>query len=181
MPIHPSPFVLANTKHGTLILSYLDYADLAHVKMIGVGVRLLRTGALDEQEIQMGRTLLDWRRQRYGDGCIAIDCGANIGVMTIEWAKHMHRWGSVLAFEMQRHVFYALAGNVVIHNCFNVDARQHAVGNVDGEIDIARLDFTESASIGSVGLRITSDVGQTPVAKEQVAHGADRWPGSCAT
>jgi FkbM family methyltransferase len=169
MAFHPSPFVLANSRHGTLILSYLDHSPTGeNLRMAGVGLRLLLTGSLDEKEIATGRTLLDWRRAAYGDGCFAIDCGANIGVMTIEWSKHMQKWGNVLAFEMQRRVFYACAGNIAIHNCFNADVRWAAVGKLDGEVDAPVLDYTKPASIGSLGLIPQEDVGQAITRHEKV-------------
>ncbi len=169
MAFHPSPFVLANSRHGTLILSHLDHSPAGdNLRMAGVGLRLLLTGSLDENEVATGRTLLDWRRVAHGDGCLAIDCGANIGVMTIEWAKHMQEWGNVLAFEMQRRVFYACAGNIAIHNCFNADVRWAAVGKLDGEVDAPVLDYTKPASIGSLGLDPQGDVGQVISRREKV-------------
>src|SRR5260370_16749261 len=38
---------------------------------------------------------------------------------TIEWAKRMTGWGSVLAIEAQERIYYALAGNIALNNCFN--------------------------------------------------------------
>lgn len=169
MRTRPSPLILANTAHGTLILSCKDYAlNNGAPPMMGVGYRLLLTGSLDQDEIRIGRTLLDWRRQTHGDGCFALDCGANIGVMTIEWAKHMEGWGDVLAIEMQERVFYMLAGNLSIHNCFNARARLAAVGNHDGEASVPVPDFTKPASLGSIGLKVAPDVGQNIERRQQV-------------
>src|SRR5258708_33089403 len=169
MADHPSPFVLANTKHGTLIMSYLDHSPAAGgAIMLGVGLRLLMTGSLPLSEIAVGKELLNWRRQAHGDGCFAVDCGANIGVMTVEWAAHMQGWGDVLAFEMQRRIFYACAGNIAIHNCFNADVRWAAVGKLDGEVDAPVLDYTQAASIGSLGLNPSVDVGQAITRTERV-------------
>ena len=169
MADHPSPFVLANTKHGTLIMSYLDHSPApGGAIMMGVGLRLLLTGSLPSSEIATGKELLNWRRQAHGEGCFAVDCGANIGVMTVEWAAHMLGWGNVLAFEMQRRIFYACAGNIAIHNCFNADVRWAAVGKFDGEVDAPVLDYTKPASIGSLGLNPSADVGQAIKRTERV-------------
>ena len=42
---------------------------------------------------------IGFRRCEGFDGVVAIDCGANIGVHTIEWATSMTGWGSVLSIE----------------------------------------------------------------------------------
>jgi FkbM family methyltransferase len=60
---------------------------------------------------------------------VAIDFGANFGVHTIEWAKGITRWGSVLAIGAQERVYYALAGNIAINNCFNAVALHAAVSD----------------------------------------------------
>ena len=90
------------------------------------------TGLYDPNEVTLLLSLLDLRRKYYGDGVVAVDCGANLGVHTIEWAKHMTGWGVVLAFEAQERIYYALAGNIAINNCFNARAINAAVSNRAG-------------------------------------------------
>jgi FkbM family methyltransferase len=63
---------------------------------------------------------------------VAIDCGANIGVHTTQWARLMTGWGRVVAFEPQERIYYALAGNIAINNCFNVRAIHAAVPSTPG-------------------------------------------------
>jgi FkbM family methyltransferase len=72
------------------------------------------------------------RRQYFKDGVVVIDCGANIGAHTIEWGKRMTGWGSVLAIEAQERIYYALAGNIVINNCFNAVALHAAIAEKIG-------------------------------------------------
>ena len=55
-------------------------------------------------------TLPRMRRPHFGDGVVAVDRGADIGVHTLEWARSMTAWGSVIAIEAQECIFYALAG-----------------------------------------------------------------------
>jgi FkbM family methyltransferase len=62
------------------------------------------------------------RREFYGNGVVAIDCGANCGVHIIEWSRHMFGWGRVIAIEAQEKIYYALCGNIVINNCLNTKA-----------------------------------------------------------
>jgi FkbM family methyltransferase len=81
------------------------------------------------------------------------DCGANIGVHTVEWAKHMSGWGEVIAFEPQEPLYYALAGNIALNNCFNARAIQAAVGSQLGTMKIPRVNYLAPASFGSLELR----------------------------
>ena len=115
-------FVLASTDHGTMIINRFDYRMVKEQEGYGVGFQILEDGAYNRHEIDLTLTLLELRRKYFGDGVVAIDCGANIGVHTIEWAKKMTGWGSVVAVEAQERIFYALAGNIAINNCFNATA-----------------------------------------------------------
>jgi len=45
------------------------------------------------------------RRQCYGDGWLAIDCGAMSGSTPYEWAKHMTAGRAVLAIEAQERIY----------------------------------------------------------------------------
>ena len=112
-------FVLASSNHGTLIVNRFDYRMVDQNRGYGVGFQILETSSFDPGEVKLALDLLTLRRKHYGDGVIGIDCGANIGVHTIEWAKMMTGWGSVLSIEAQERIYYALAGNIAINNCFN--------------------------------------------------------------
>jgi FkbM family methyltransferase len=92
-----------------------------------------------------------------------MDLGANIGVFTIEWARHMTGWGSVLAIEAQERIFHALAGNVAINNCFNAQPIWAAVTSEPGLMRIPVPNYFARASFGSLALRPGTpgdDVGQ---------------------
>jgi FkbM family methyltransferase len=65
----------------------------------------------------------------------------------------MHGWGRVLAFEAQEYVFYALAGNLAINNCWNASARWCALGETEGHIDIPEPDYLQAGSFGSLEVR----------------------------
>jgi FkbM family methyltransferase len=152
----PVPFVLVSSNHGTMIVNRNDYCTDGKGAAWGVGYQILKTGSHDHQEVDFILTLLERRRKNFGDGVVALDCGANIGVHTIEWARAMHGWGEVIAFEAQEKIFYALAGNVVINNCLNVSARYCAVGATCGQIEIPEPDYLEPASFGSLELKQTA-------------------------
>jgi FkbM family methyltransferase len=146
-------FVLAATDHGPMILNRFDYHAPNANTVYGVGIELLQQGAFSPGEIALSLGLLDLRRRYFGDGVVAIDCGANIGVHTVEWAKHMTGWGSVTAFEAQERVFYALAGNIALNNCFNARAINAAVAARDGTMKIPSPDYLRPGSFGSLELK----------------------------
>jgi FkbM family methyltransferase len=146
-------FVLASSDHGTMIINRLDYRMVDAERGYGVGFQILQTAAFDAAEVKLMVDLLALRRKHFGDGVVAIDCGANIGVHTIEWAKAMTGWGSVLAIEAQERIYYALAGNIAINNCFNAIAVHGAVSSESGILQIPNPNYSVSSSFGSLELR----------------------------
>ena len=154
-PKRPIAFVLASTHHGSLILNRHDYR-LVDESGYGVGYQLLNTSTFDAEEISLALQLLETRKTNYGPGVVALDCRANIGVHTVQWAKLMHHWGSVVAFEAQERIFYALAGNIALNNCFNAKAVWAAVGASTGEIGVPMPNYLAPASFGSLEIRKTA-------------------------
>jgi FkbM family methyltransferase len=168
-PKRPIAFVLASTHHGSLIVNRHDYR-LVDDSGYGVGYQLLNTSTFDAEEIRIVMQLLETRKANYGPGVVALDCGANIGVHTVQWAKLMHHWGSVVAFEAQERIFYALAGNIALNNCFNAKAVWAAVGAETGEIGVPMPNYLTPASFGSLEIRKTANtefIGQ-PIDYEQL-------------
>lgn len=153
-PKRPIAFVLASTNHGSLIVNRHDYR-LVDDSGYGVGYQLLNTSTFDAEEIHIALQLLETRKANYGPGVVALDCGANIGVHTIQWAKQMHDWGSVVAFEAQERIFYALAGNIALNNCFNAKAVCAAIGATTGEIGVPVPNYFSPSSFGSLEIRKT--------------------------
>jgi FkbM family methyltransferase len=152
-PLRPIAYVLAATNHGSLIVNRNDRRESEPGVGIGVGFQLLAQSAFDPPEISFAMQLLSARRQEHGPGVVAIDGGANLGVHTVEWARHMHGWGTVLGFEAQEFVFYALAGNVAINNCLNATVRWAALGESPGTIDVPQPDYLQPGSFGSLELK----------------------------
>src|SRR5271156_5802206 len=143
-------FVLASSNHGTMIVNRFDYRMLDSQRGFGVGYQILETATFDPLEVKLAVELLGFRRKHHGDGVVAIDCGANIGVHTIEWAIAMTGWGSVLAIEAQERIYYALAGNIAINNCFNAMALHDAVSSESGLMTIPNPNYTIPSSFGSL-------------------------------
>ncbi|TKW76018.1 MAG: FkbM family methyltransferase [Bradyrhizobium icense] len=146
-------FVLASSSHGTMIVNRFDYHMVNANDGYGVGYQILNAAAFDPFEVKIALELLSLRRRHHGDGVVAIDCGANIGVHTIEWAAAMTGWGSVIAIEAQERIYYALAGNIAINNCFNAIALHAAVSSESGSMQIPNPDYLTASSFGSLELR----------------------------
>lgn len=149
----PIAFVMASTNHGTMIVNRNDYHMVQPGQGYGVGYQLLGRSGFDQPEVDLVLNLLEGCRRRHGDGVVAIDCGANVGVHTVEWARTMYGWGEVVAFEAQEKVYYALAGNIAINNCFNATAYHGAVGAACGKLDIPVPDYFSPSSYGSLELK----------------------------
>lgn len=150
----PTAFVLAPSNHGMMLVNRYDYQMISEENNSGhgIGFQILNTQSFDQEEVDDVLRILDLRRSIYGDGVIALDCGANIGVHTIEWAKHMFNWGNVYSFEAQEKIYYALAGNITLNNCFNVSAFNVALGEKNSVINIPKLNYFKSSSFGGFEL-----------------------------
>ena len=153
LPQRPIAYVLAATNHGSMIVNRNDYMQSGPGVGVGVGFQLLGRSCFDPEEVDLALGLLTSRRDFFGPGVVAIDGGANIGVHTLEWARHMQGWGRVIAFEAQEHVFYALAGNIALNNCWNASARWSALGEKEGFIEVPEPDYLRPGSFGSLELR----------------------------
>ena len=146
-------FVLAATNHGSMILNQFDHRMLDTDRGYGVGYQLLESGSCDALEVELATQLLELRRRYHGDGVLALDCGANIGVHAIEWATAMSGWGSVMAIEPQERIYYALAGNIALNNCFNAVAMHAAVAAESGVIWVPTPDYLTPSSFGNLELQ----------------------------
>jgi FkbM family methyltransferase len=148
-----STFGLVTCPLGTFLTNRLDWGLYLNANY----------DAGEPEEINVLKSLLHNRRTYFGDGVVAIDCGANIGLYTVTWAKAMAGWGRVIAFEAQEWVFYTLAGNLAINNCLNASASLAAVSATDGIMHIPYLDPSKPSRFGSFELKKlekTEDVGQ---------------------
>lgn len=151
-PARKIAFILASTNHGSLITNRFDYNTIRDGQHYGVGYEILETGSFSEGEVMLVLQLLDLRRKYFGEGVVALDCGANIGVHTVEWAKRMTGWGNVIAFEAQERIYYALAGNIALNNCFNARAIHCVLSDKRGLTKIPTPDYLIPASFGSLEL-----------------------------
>jgi len=146
-------FCLVSSDHGPMLVNRMDYNHTFTGDFYGVGAQIMENGCYDPRDVASLRDLLQCRRNHFGSGVVALDGGANIGVHTVEWARYMRDWGSVIAVEAQERIFYALAGNLTLQNCFNARAIWGAIGSDCGEISFPEPDYTKQSSFGSFELR----------------------------
>lgn len=148
------PFVLAASGHGPMIVSRFDRHD-AVSGSYGVGQQILDRGEYDRQEIELIQIELDKLRVSRGNDLVMVDCGANIGVMTIEIAKYLRGVGRVVGIEAQERLYYALCGNIALGNFFNASAVWAAASDKIGVLKIPQPNYFKPASLGSLELRRT--------------------------
>lgn len=162
-------YILTSTNHGALIVNRNDFIagkdDNGNYFSYGVGHDLLESSFFNPFEIQIGFSFLDAAIQKnqnlnLNEEIIAIDCGSNIGVHTVEWGNFLTGFGKVISIEAQEKVYYALAGNIAIHNLFNVKAINAAVGSENKVIKIPSLDYSKPSSFGSFEIKKTENTEQ---------------------
>ena len=160
-------FILAATDHGTMIVNRLDWIPDRPGYAVGVGCDLLENSVYERPEIDLTVGLVILRREYYGNGVIAIDGGANVGVHTIEMAKALYPYeGQVIAFEPQERIYYALCGNIVLNNCHNAFALQVALGEKDDTVSIPVPSYTKPGSYGGLEVRPPPQTGMVGTGQE---------------
>lgn len=125
---------------------------------------ILQTGRPHiDREIQLLQVLAD----SLPVGAVALDAGANIGLIAVPLAQRLApRGGTVLAFEPQRLVYYMLAGNTALAGLENLVCHRLALGAEDGSARIPVLDPHHEADFGQVSLLAGEPEGDlVPVAR----------------
>ena len=85
--------------------------------------------------------LIEWSKQLCDSSKIFLDIGAHTGTYALSLSSHCK---SVMAFEPQRHTYYALCGSVALSGLANVECLQVALGS------------QEQANIGTQVLEVCS-------------------------
>jgi FkbM family methyltransferase len=136
-----------------MIVNRFDYQTENGRDGYGVGFKILNESSYEFSEISIGSFVLDSRRKFFGDGVVAVDCGANVGTHTVDWARQMTGWGSIIAIEAQERIYHALAGNVAINNCFNARLIHAVAGDRNGMAKIPNPNYLVPTSFGSLELK----------------------------
>ena len=90
------------------------------------------------------------------------DIGANIGAMTLMFARHVPH-GAVYAFEPVRAHYQLLVTNVTLNELTNAVPFHAAVGAASGRIVAPRLDLSTAANLGAIALEKFSEGEEVPL------------------
>lgn len=148
--VSPIPFVLMSTAAGPMIVNRLDQHAVNAESGFGVAWELLNHGSYAKDHGELLQNILLTRRECFGDGVMAVDCGAHIGMYTVHWARMMADWGHVIGIEAQERLFYALAGNLTLNNCFNAKAVWGVVGGYNGTVRVPIPNYMVESSFASL-------------------------------
>jgi len=87
------------------------------------------------------------------EGCVVVDAGANIGLVSIPIAHSIkERGGVVHSFEVQRMIFYALCGALALNDLDNVFAYRKGLGAVPETLKVPQVDYGVKQDFGAVSL-----------------------------
>lgn len=149
-------YSLLNCRHGLVLAEDRD--------MISMVLRMY--GEWAENSFRLLRPLIP------AGGCV-VDVGANVGCLTLAFARCVGPQGVVLAFEPQRRVFYNLCANLLINELFWVRAHQCLIGEQEGalELRLGDLDRPYATSLNRGGtsfVNLLQSAGMTAPGSERV-------------
>ena len=107
--------------------------------------------ALDKYgEISRGEVI--FLSQLIHPGMTVIEVGANIGVLTVPFARLVRPGGKVVAFEPQHIIYQMLCGNLALNAIDNVVAHNSAAGRTVGCITVPPIDYAQPGNFGGVSV-----------------------------
>ncbi|KWF85538.1 FkbM family methyltransferase [Burkholderia diffusa] len=121
---------------------------------------LIKTGRPHIQgELDMIMHVID----QLPDGAIAVDGGANAGLVCVPIAHRLReRGGRVYAFEPQRTLFHALGGTVALNQLDNLYLLNMGLAAANGTMKVPDVDYGRDADFGTVSLVDAQTSGGTP-------------------
>lgn len=88
-----------------------------------------------------------------GPGDVVLDVGANIGTLTVAFAKRVGIGGRVFSFEPQRIPHMLLCANIALtHTLIQASAHNVAVGDSNKTTEVPVIDFNQPFNVGGVRL-----------------------------
>jgi FkbM family methyltransferase len=136
-----SNFVVIDSVYGKFIVNrYCDYQ----------AETLIKTGATHiEPELKNILAVVN----TLPDGALALDAGANIGLVSVPIAMALRaKHGSVLSFEVQRMLYYALCGSVALNDLENMHVFNQGLGSVRGSVEVPTPNYSKPADFGTLSL-----------------------------
>jgi FkbM family methyltransferase len=119
--------------------------------------------ALDKYgEISRGES--EFLSQIIRPGMTVVEVGANIGLLTVPFARFVAPGGKVIAFEPQRIVFQMLCGNIALNALDNVFVHNSGVGSAPGSITVPSIDYARPGNFGGVSLSASGSGETVPLA-----------------
>jgi FkbM family methyltransferase len=122
-----------------------DGAMIYNVNDVFIGRALDKYGEISRGEVRFLRQLI-------AAGMTVVEVGANIGILTVPFARLVWPGGVVIAFEPQRIVHQMLCGNIAINAIENVVAYNMAVGRQAGSITVPPVDYALPGNFGGVSV-----------------------------
>jgi FkbM family methyltransferase len=102
---------------------------------------------------EISRAEIIFLSQLIRPGMTVVEVGANIGLLTVPFARLVAPGGKVIAFEPQRIVYQMLCGNLAVNAINNAFAYNIAIGCEPGSITVPPVDYTKPGNFGGVSLR----------------------------
>ncbi|WP_176040451.1 FkbM family methyltransferase [Burkholderia stabilis] len=144
-------FVVIDSIHGPFVIN--RHCDLQAEALIKTG----RPHIQSELDVMM--PVID----QLPDGAIAVDGGANAGLVCVPIAHRLReRGGRVYAFEPQRTLFHALGGTIALNQLDNLHLLNMGLASANGTMKVPDIDYGQDADFGTVSLVDTQSAGGTP-------------------
>lgn len=101
------------------------------------------------------------------DGCVAVDGGANAGLVCVPLAHRIKaRGGQVHAFEPQRTIYYGLCGTVALNQLDNLFVYNMGLASRNAAMVVPTVDYGADSDFGTVSLAMAGDEGaEVPVVR----------------
>ena len=110
-----------------------------------MGTALRKYGEFSEIELSIIKKFIK-------PGDYVFDIGANIGLLTVPFAKIVGNNGKVFSFEPQLFVYDVLNKNIELNNLINAETFHNGVGSRKTQIMIDEMDFSKLGNFGGFTL-----------------------------
>lgn len=143
--MHPAPMSLILPDH--LCLTQCRHGPM----LVPKGDRFVGRSLQEYGEYSQGE--VDLFRQMVAPGAVVVEAGANLGALTIPFARHVGDLGVVIAFEPQRNINALLATNCVINSQEQVWCERIALGASEGWVRMPDPPLSGQGNFGGLALQ----------------------------